>query len=561
MYRTQIVLAEVCKGVRTAVSTLIALVACIASQTPHRSLAATYVYTPQLIYNDPWSTSEYWNSVPVSDASTRLTFVRDNEAAVPYRSDSINDIPGPFSLNILDLQGTGASPVYPYGSMTIRGMSGSDPSWLNFVSNEANTPTVNLNACNGTAPTFYSLVSDVVLADSTTFQGDGTAYFDITGIISGAGSLTKNGASTLALRVSAGNTYSGGTIISNGTLQISNGNALGSGNVINNGTLALYSDGASTFYAPVTSDISGSGSLVVSIYSSNSRATLTGTNTYRGSTTIKSGTLQLSGGSDRLPTTTTVIIGDPSYGCTLDLNSQNQTIASLSGRGSVILGQFNVAGTLTVGDATNTEYSGTISDCGNLVKQGEGTLILSGRNTYTGSTTINAGTLVLEHGYALPGSSQIFLNGGTLATGSGSQWYTPGTLTLGGDAVIDMCGPQGTFLEFANSHLRHWDGTLTVANWCNSFSGEVDSLRFGSSASGLTPAQLDKIVFIHPNGLSGNYRAVMYSSGTVVPGELIVPEPTSAAITVGGGLVLCGLAMRRWRRHAVLARSCSPAVP
>ena len=55
------------------------------------------------------------------------------------------------------------------------------------------------------------------------------------------------------------------------------------------------------------------------------------------------------------------------------------------GNGKVTLG----SGTLTVGDATSTLYTGVISGTlGNLVKQGCGTLTLTGNSTYTGTTTV-----------------------------------------------------------------------------------------------------------------------------------------------------------------------------
>ena len=90
-------------------------------------------------------------------------------------------------------------------------------------------------------------------------------------------------------------------------------------------------------------------------------------------------------------------------GATLDLNNFSQTIAGLQGAGSVTLG----AGTLSDNEASAETYSGVISGTGGLTKGGAGTLTLSGANTYSGQTTINAG--VLQAG-AMARGGEVFVN-------------------------------------------------------------------------------------------------------------------------------------------------------
>ena len=98
-----------------------------------------------------------------------------------------------------------------------------------------------------------------------------------------------------------------------------------------------------------------------------------------------------------------------------DLNGNSQTVASLTSANDVINGG-NVtntitsanAATLTVNGSTSTTYRGTITGAISLVKAGSSTLTLAGNNTYTGATTINAGTLQIDSTGQLGGGGYAF---------------------------------------------------------------------------------------------------------------------------------------------------------
>ncbi|HAK4240039.1 TPA: autotransporter outer membrane beta-barrel domain-containing protein [Salmonella enterica] len=98
--------------------------------------------------------------------------------------------------------------------------------------------------------------------------------------ISGSGQVVKSGDKMLTL--SGANSYSGGTLISDGTLVASNVEALGTGDVTNNATLELNTGG------DFDNAISGSGQVVKS---GDKTLTLSGANSYTGGTTISGGTL------------------------------------------------------------------------------------------------------------------------------------------------------------------------------------------------------------------------------------------------------------------------------
>ena len=163
-------------------------------------------------------------------------------------------------------------------------------------------------------------------------------------------------------------------------------------------------------------------------------------------------------------------------------------IGSLEGAGNVLLG----AKALTTGGLnTSTTVSGTISgNGGSLVKVGSGTLELSGANTYTGGTTIAAGTLAVNNasgsatgtggvqvqsGATLAGNGSVsgavsIAKGGILSAGNGGV----GTLTLGGlnlaeGAVLNYdLGQANTVGGALNDRVQvngnlQLDGTLNVA--------------------------------------------------------------------------------------------------
>ena len=125
----------------------------------------------------------------------------------------------------------------------------------------------------------------------------------------------------------------------------------------------------------VSGIISGSGSLTKV---GSGTLTFSANNTYTGDTTISAGTLKLTG---TLADTTDVINSG-----TYDVDATD-TIQSLSGSGAVELASGI---TLTTGDSGDDTISGIVS--GALTKAGSGTLILSGSNTYSGSTTLGSGT-------------------------------------------------------------------------------------------------------------------------------------------------------------------------
>ena len=333
--------------------------------------------------------------------------------------------------------------------------------------------------------------------------------------------LTKSGTGTLTL--TGTNLYTGGTTISGGTLQLGNATATGSitGNITDNGTLKLNrSDTGLT----LSGNIIGTGSVV---QAGLGTVTLSGINSYSGVTTVSGGTLQagsvtaLSANSDYTVT-----------GATLNLNGFSNSVGSLAGNGTVT--NTGVAGvTLSAGgDNLSTTFSGTLQNgpgMFGLLKSGTGTLTLSGTNTYSGPTTVNAGTLQAGSSGGLSASSDftvnstLDLNGFSSAIGSLAG---TGIVTNNGGAVATLsAGSDGASTTFSGT-LQNGSNSLALTK-----SGNGTLILSGASTySGLTDVQGG--VLSVRGSLSNS--AVQVESGATLAGAGTI----SGAVTILSGGIL-----------------------
>ncbi|GJD36630.1 autotransporter outer membrane beta-barrel domain-containing protein [Methylobacterium aerolatum] len=274
----------------------------------------------------------------------------------------------------------------------------------------------------------------------TVDAGVGTTIGSVITSTGGAFGLDKLGAGTLTL--TAANTYTGPTSVTQGTLVLASTGSLLSNVAVANG--ATFQN-AGSVAAAVANAGSFTNTGTVAGLTTNS-GTLASTGTLAGGLT-NSGNAQVSGTvAGPVANTGTIQFTGPVTGITtlandalVDLGGTALSLGALSGTtASAVLRN----GQLTVGsDNTSTTYAGIVADGGSattLTKVGTGTLTLSGTNSYTGATTVGAGTLNLTGSLA----SAVTVASGALVTGTG----TAGGLFVqsGGAAAPGTVGGLGT---------------------------------------------------------------------------------------------------------------------
>lgn len=238
---------------------------------------------------------------------------------------------------------------------------------------------------------------------------------------------------------------------------------------------------------------------------------LSGVNIYTGATTVTDGTLQ-AGAVNTLSKVSAVVVDTSG---TLDLNSFNQTVGSIAGAGTITLG----TATLTTGnDNTTSEFSGVIQGAGGLTKIGTGTTTLSGLNTYTGATTVNRGTLIIDtatNATVLDPASTLALGGGTFqlkGVNATSQSQTVASLTLnGGASVVSIDNNSGT------------DTTLNLGGITRSGHGTVDF----TAAAGST---LNTDAFINTTQPNAGLTGILGGWATVNGGAALAANDGFGAI-------------------------------
>ena len=417
------------------------------------------------------------------------------------------------------------------------------------------SPFVTSNAftVGGLSGGFTQALTNSAGAPVTLSFGQNNASNTFSGTLTGAGTLVKTGSGTETFST-GGNSYTGGLVINNGTVISTTGggaSGLGHGAVTINAGAILQGNGGDSFgytanAAPTVLDINGG--TVTSGANGNYRITLPDI-TFSNGGTLTSPTANKGDANGNFS-----FRGNPVNQAN-KINVANITVipsgtTALINSGPIWLQagtvNFNVGrGTA----ATDLLVNSPLINGGSVVKSGNGIMTLTAANTYTGTTSVNGGTLVLDYTAAsAPATNMIDSNGSTL--------FEMG----GGNVVVNGSNKQATSQTFYFVDLFAGASGMVVKS--NGFDVSVpiysiQSRNIGATIDFVPPTgsssstngiydPLDNNIngilggFATVNGtdwatLDGNQNIVKYTGYTDVPLGSAIPDDGTSNVRINGG--------------------------
>lgn len=434
---------------------------------------------------------------------------------------------GGTSANTLTVRNAAVLDLYQWGAWTA-------PTW-SLVLDDGST----IQSSNGT----NAWEGPVTLNGAANLGG--SANLTVNGAITGAsGSLTKTGVGTLTLGSTPGsNTYGGGTTIkaaynASSFIQLGAAEQIPDGSLVtftggsgggfsyfsllgNSETVGGISDSDSIARGVIQNEQTGSdkASVLLTVNAANDcsfsghvRNAASGTTGALGLTKTGAGKLTLSGGNIKYTGATTVSEGTLVLADTTAFASDITDDASL---------ELSVSAPWTLAKA--------ITGTGQLIKSGSGTLTLSGANSYSGGTRIDAGRIVLSSAGAIGSLGIISMNGGTL------QFSAANTIDYSGGARLRLeDGKTATFdtaglnVTFANALATGSEATAGLAK----SGGGTLTLNAANTYKGLTTVAGGVLRIQHAEALGTTNAGVTVASGMRV--ELVDVTVSGEAITVNG---------------------------
>ncbi|WP_336814696.1 autotransporter domain-containing protein [Bosea sp. MMO-172] len=258
--------------------------------------------------------------------------------------------------------------------------------------------------------------------------------------------------------------------------------------------------------------------------------TLTRAQSYTGTTTIQNGTLRM-GAVNVLASSSEVALNAGTW----DLDGYDQTVKGLSGGPGtdVTLG----SATLTVDNAGNMSYGGSISGTGGLTKTGAGIFSLRGANTYSGATNVASGFMRIGPGGSLLNSTAINIS-------NGAHFNVIAPSALSPTVAVSLTGVGSLFSLTASQSIGSLAGTAATRVWLDpgmmlttggNHTSTVFSGNLGANGEGsLTKIGTGAFTLTGTNGYTG---ATAVNAGSLIVNGSIA---SSSGVTVAAGALLGG---------------------
>jgi autotransporter-associated beta strand protein len=373
------------------------------------------------------------------------------------------------------------------------------------------------------------------------FAPDAGTTLTIDTAIDGSARLRMTGAGTLVL--TGAKAFTGGVLVSSGVLAVDDATAINAGGIdLENGArLRLL---AALDFTPPTFTLNGAGivdtngfgatigtaivdgaSAGLLIKDGAGTLLLNAASTFSGGTEVRGGTLAL-GVANALNPLTGVTVDS---GATLSLGGHALTLASLGGSGTVA-GDGRLGSQLILG-ATGASFGfgGSLVDGTGrltLVKQGAGTLTLTGANSFSGGIDLLGGTIVAGSASAL-GAGAISMDDGTTLAFSVASMTVANAVTFTGvtDPTINTGAGTITFsntISGPGALTKTGSGTLILTGASN-YTGATNVAQGVLEVDGsiISPVTISSGAILSGVGTVGGVNAL--AGATVAPGNAAQP--------------------------------------
>ncbi len=332
-------------------------------------------------------------------------------------------------------------------------------------------------------------------------------------IATGSGTLIKNGSGTATFSGTSANSFTGSTSLTAGTLILAKSNGI---NAIGSSTISIGD---------------GSGGLDVLRLGNSNQIPDAAVLTFSGSG-ITAGVLQLNGSNETVGGVASssgagIIENEGGTASTLTITNTSPTIQSFTG-------------IIRDGDGTGTD--GSLK----LAKSGTGTLVLSGSNSFTGTMTINGGSVQVLNASALGSGDGTMITGSIVASGAKLEINAGLTITNEAVTINGTGGDNNGALRGVGGGVSRWNGPIILGSGTGTGGTRVGTIGVNSSldiAGQITDNSGGFDLAIRTDGSAGG-KVVMSGAGNsykdtyLVVGTLQLDGgddrlPTTGQLTIG----------------------------